>query len=103
MGGNKTPIIDSRLLADKDAEDWVKAYHAGLSGGSVTPEFKLAPSFLRRLTIMESAMIQTFPPDYDFKGSKSSIYTQIGNAVPVALAYHLGQKIFELLDHISEE
>ena len=86
MGGNKTPIIDSRLLEDKDAEDWVKTYHAGLSDGSITPAFKLAPSFLRRLTIMESSRIQTFPPHYDFKGSKSSIYTQIGNAVPCKLA-----------------
>lgn len=86
MGGNKTPIIDSRLLEDPCAEDWVKEYHKGLSDGSISPEFKLAPDFLRRLTIMESALIQTFPGDYVFKGSKSSIYTQIGNAVPCRLA-----------------
>jgi len=86
MGGNKTPIVDCRMLEDPDNADWVKEYHRGLMEGGTNPDFALAPSHLRRLTILESAVIQSFPRDYRFVGSKSAIYTQIGNAVPCKLA-----------------
>ena len=48
------------------------------------------PSETRPLTIREYARIQCFPDDWDFQGSKSSQYKQIGNAVPVNLGYHVG-------------
>ena len=86
MGGNKTPIIDSQLLADANSDDWIKNYHDGLADGSIIPEYRPAPERLRRLTINEAALIQTFPRDYVFMGTKSAIYTQIGNAVPCKLA-----------------
>ena len=44
----------------------------------------------RRLTIRESAAIQTFPDDFHFHGAMNSCYRQIGNAVPVHFAYLLG-------------
>ncbi len=40
----------------------------------------------RRLTVRESALIQTFPKNFEFSGSLMSMYRQIGNAVPVKLA-----------------
>lgn len=40
----------------------------------------------RRLTPAECAILQSFPPDYPFCGTKTSIYRQIGNAVPPPLA-----------------
>lgn len=86
MGGNKTPIIDDDLLNDPNAEDWVKEYHGKLWRGEIKAEFGPAPKRLRRISIVESAAIQTFPTDYKFCGSKSAIYTQIGNAVPCRLA-----------------
>jgi DNA (cytosine-5)-methyltransferase 1 len=91
MGGNKTPIVDCKLLANPNDVDWVKEYHAGLMNGAIDPEFKLAPSHLRRLTILESALIQSFPPEYNFKGTKSAVYTQIGNAVPCKLAENVAK------------
>jgi DNA-3-methyladenine glycosylase II len=86
MGGNKTPVVDCKLLANPDDVDRVKEYHSGLMNGTIDPEFKSAPSHLRRLTILESALIRSFPPEYNFKGTKSAVYTQIGNAVPCKLA-----------------
>lgn len=86
MGGNKTPIIDEKLLKDFNADDWVKNYHHKLLNKKISSEYKLAPNHLRRLTIKEAMLIQSFPLNYNFKGSKSSIYTQIGNAVPCKLA-----------------
>lgn len=47
----------------------------------------------RRLSIRESASIQTFPLDFIFLGSMNSCYRQVGNAVPVQFAYHLGKQL----------
>jgi len=51
----------------------------------------------RPLNIREYARIQTFPDNYQFIGSLTSQYKQIGNAVPVELAYHLGLSFKNLL------
>jgi DNA (cytosine-5)-methyltransferase 1 len=48
------------------------------------------PKETRPLTVREYARIQTFPDDWEFAGSVSSQYKQIGNAVPVNLGYHIG-------------
>jgi DNA (cytosine-5)-methyltransferase 1 len=51
----------------------------------------------RPLTIREYARIQTFDDDYEFVGSINSQYKQIGNAVPVELAKHMGKALISLL------
>lgn len=59
----------------------------------------------RRLTPRECALIQTFPPDYEFvikgdgrnyKLSASGAYKIIGNAVPPVLAYHIAKRLEEV-------
>jgi DNA (cytosine-5)-methyltransferase 1 len=83
MGGNKTPMIDQdHCYFGQDS--WVEWYHGHLMAGGAP--LATAPKRLRRLTIDEAIRIQTFPPDYQFMGSQSSIYRQIGNAVPCHLA-----------------
>ena len=52
----------------------------------------------RPLTIREYARIQTFDDDYEFSGSVNSQYKQIGNAVPVELAKHMGKSLISLLE-----
>lgn len=47
----------------------------------------------RRLSARECAILQTFPDDFIFYGSLSSVYRQIGNAVPVLLAELIAKKI----------
>lgn len=44
------------------------------------------PNGLRRMSGRELAMVQGFPIDYEFKGPLSSVYRQIGNAVPPPFA-----------------
>ena len=51
----------------------------------------------RPLTMREYARIQTFEDSYEFIGSLSSQYKQIGNAVPVELARHMGASLLKLL------
>ncbi len=53
------------------------------------------PEHCRPLNIRESARIQSFPDDWEFCGSIASQYKQIGNAVPVMLAYNVGKMIHE--------
>lgn len=56
------------------------------------------PDETRPFTIREYARIQTFPDDWQFAGSLTSQYKQIGNAVPVNLGYALGQSVVEFLN-----
>ena len=51
----------------------------------------------RPLTMREYARIQTFDDSYEFIGSLNSQYKQIGNAVPVELAKHMGEALIKLL------
>jgi DNA (cytosine-5)-methyltransferase 1 len=50
----------------------------------------------RRLTIRESAAVQTFPENFIFTGTMNSCYRQIGNAVPVKFAELLGGELIRL-------
>lgn len=103
MGGNRTPIIDEPHLFG-EAESWVEQYHARLWNGGDPLPFEAAPSCLRRLTIDECIRIQTFPSNYEFKGRNSSIFTQIGNAVPCELAYHVAESVKAVLNgYIANE
>jgi len=52
----------------------------------------------RPLTIREYARIQTFDDSYNFIGSLNSQYKQIGNAVPVELAKHMGNSLMCVLE-----
>ena len=59
------------------------------------------PLETRPLTIREYARIQTFPDEWAFAGSVSSQYRQIGNAVPVNLAYAIGRALVRLLNSLE--
>lgn len=94
MGGNKTPIVDERMIWDEDAPSWLHEYHNNLlQGGSVGGS---VPDTLRRISLREAAAIQTFPESYVFCGQKSSVYTQIGNAVPCKLAEKVARAAVEV-------
>jgi DNA (cytosine-5)-methyltransferase 1 len=54
------------------------------------------PANHRRMSVRESAVIQTFPVDFEFVGSMGSMYRQVGNAVPVLFAKQLGRKLKQL-------
>jgi len=52
----------------------------------------------RVMTPRELARLQSFPDDFIFKGTKSSMLVQLGNAVPCGLSNAIGRKIKELLN-----
>lgn len=49
---------------------------------------------IRPLTTRERSMIQTFPEDFSFDGTKTDVEQMIGNAVPVNLGYFVADAIF---------
>ena len=59
--------------------------------------FPIHPWEHRSITVREAATITGFPLDYNFIGSHSSRCIQIGNAVPVQLAYHIALSIKNML------
>jgi DNA (cytosine-5)-methyltransferase 1 len=58
---------------------------------------RVAPDRVRMLTEDELAAVQSFPSDYTWVGAHIRVYTQIGNAVPPTLAFHVGRWISQAL------
>lgn len=56
------------------------------------------PLEARPFTVRENARCQSFPDNWKFCGRIGSQYKQVGNAVPVNLAYEIAKKIKESLE-----
>lgn len=82
-GGNKTHFLD--------LENRIPAYHEHLRRGGSPLTGELAGA--RRITVEESAALQSFPGGVAFAGRRSSQYTQIGNAVPPRLAQAVAEEL----------
>lgn len=59
------------------------------------------PLEARPFTVRENARIQSFPDDWKFCGSMYSQYRQIGNAVPVNLAFAIADEIRKSLEALQ--
>lgn len=90
MGGGRTGIL-RRLSLDEPAL-------AVLTSPSQKQTDRCHPEEARPFTVRENARCQTFPDDWEFCGSVGQQYRQVGNAVPVNLAYEIGLKIKEGLE-----
>lgn len=84
----KNKVGNRATLWDKEAPT-IMGRGSGTGGPLIPPH----PNQHRRLTVREVARIQTFPDKFIFCGSNSCGYRQIGNAVPVLMAFNLA-KIF---------
>jgi len=101
MGGNRTPIIDEeQLYYNKPA--WVEEYHRYLMEGGEPWAANEAPNRLRRMTVDEAHLLQTFPKDFQFLGRQNSVFRQIGNAVPCNLAEAVAKLAILVLDSTVE-
>jgi DNA (cytosine-5)-methyltransferase 1 len=86
-GGNKTPFVDTLGI--------VPGYHRQLLAGGATRS-GIVPG-ARRITVQESAALQSFPPETRFHGRRSTQYTLVGNAVPPRLARAVGEALHAIM------
>ena len=109
--------LDAAVLQPDDPDQIASAYKVvprDFTGHRLTSPDKPSPTILargdggggvcaiphpyepRRMTVRESALVQTFPPDFRFMGRLNSRYRQVGNAVPVLLAEAIGRSLRDL-------
>ena len=92
MGGGRTGIL-RRMSLDEPSL-------TVLTSPTQKQTERCHPIEARPFTVRENARIQSFPDDWEFKGSVGNQYKQVGNAVPVNLAYEVGKKILECLEKL---
>ncbi|GHV35811.1 cytosine-specific methyltransferase [Clostridia bacterium] len=90
MGGGRTGIL-RRISLDEPSL-------AVLTSPSQKQTDRCHPLEPRPFTVRENARIQCFPDDWTFCGSVGSQYKQVGNAVPVNLAYEIAKQIYKGLE-----
>ena len=61
------------------------------------------PAHQRTITVREAARFQSFPDSFVFKGSMTSQFRQVGNAVPPLLAEKLGKCIINALKQSAKK
>lgn len=92
-GGNKTPFVDTLgVVPEYHATIWDADRGKPRAGYKGAIRVGCVPG-ARRITVAESAALQTFSEGMEFQGPRSSQYTQVGNAVPPKLAAAVGKAV----------
>lgn len=96
---NKRSFLDRFRVVDGNGCCHTLVAHIAKDGHYyIYPTPDPTPDNVRSITVREAARIQSFPDDYFFEGSRTDAFRQIGNAVPVLLAYTIAKSILEQLD-----
>lgn len=94
IGGNKTPVLDTRQL-EHGEEPWIDGYHDYLHRLGGTPgkygSEEAGVRQMRRLSLRECAALQGFPGDYPFRGVPVAQFKMVGTAVPPVLGEAAGR------------
>lgn len=95
---NINGYIGHRLLDPDKPAPTVTARGDNRGGVVILPH----PNGKRRMSCRELASVQSFPVDYEFVGNNSSVYRQIGNAVPPLLAYAIAKEFNRYSECLEE-
>ena len=90
----------SRAERESAKQDWAYDRPATTVVGSFEPDVISPPGYRTsvsrqnaeggvRVTVAEGGVLQSFPADYPWQGSRTKQYQQVGNAIPPVLAMHI--------------
>ena len=114
--GEGRTSLPENLLAECHRRDAAKIGHRNVYGrmswDSVSPTITAKfdsftrgqfghPEADRSITLLEGALLQTFPKNFQFIGNKVEVARQIGNAVPPNLGFAVGSSIIKALTIVS--
>jgi DNA (cytosine-5)-methyltransferase 1 len=96
LAGTAPKLLD--LPASTVLARAAKGYSGGLARGrgigGASDSLYLATG-RRQLTVKECAILQAFPDDHPWQGTKTAQYRQVGNAVPPTLAEAVARQVVE--------
>ena len=91
---NKETFLNRFSVVDPDGCCHTVVAHIAMDGHYyIYPNNNPTLDNVRSITVREAARLQSFPDDYFFEGSRTSVLMQIGNAVPVLLAQRIASSI----------
>ncbi len=95
---NKKSFLDRYSVVDPNGCSHTVVAHISKDGHYyIYPTPNPTVDNVRSITVREAARLQSFPDDYFFEGSRGAAFKQIGNAVPVVLAYKIAKEILKQL------
>lgn len=80
-------------------QQWRNLHVDGMGIADAAPDDNFSSQAMPRLTVRMVARIQSFPDTWEFTGSKTAAYRQVGNAFPPQVAHAVGLAIRTALSH----
>lgn len=80
-------------------QQWRALHVDGMGIADSAPDEKFPLQAMPRLTVRMVARIQSFPDNWEFTGSKTAAYRQVGNAFPPQVAHAVGMAIRAAFGH----
>ena len=91
---NTKSFLDRYSVVEPDGYSHTVVAHISKDGHYyIYPTLNPTIETARSITVREAARLQSFPDDYYFEGSRGAAFKQIGNAVPVVLAYKIATEL----------
>lgn len=94
---------NNRIDVDRPAPTIRAEHHGNIEAHyRTTLEDETDMNGWRRLSVRETARLQSFPDNFNFTCSASAAYKMIGNAVPPVLSWNIARAVFYTLESLKE-